>query len=34
MILKDYWNIDEEVKVLTSDNILRAGFITSLPFPK
>ena len=34
MILKDYWNIGEEVKVLTSDNMLRTGFITSLPFPK
>lgn len=34
MILKDYWNIDEEVKVLTSDNMMRTGVITSLPFPK
>jgi len=34
MILKDYWNIGGEVKVLTSDNMMRTGVITSLPFPK
>ncbi len=34
MILKDYWSVGEEVKVLSSDNVLRKGMITSLPFPK
>jgi len=32
MILKDYWNIGEQVKVLTPDNIMRNGTISALPF--
>ena len=34
MILKDYWNIGNEVLVETPDNKLRAGTISSLPFPE
>ncbi len=34
MILKGFWNIGNEVQVLTPDSILRSGIITSLPFPK
>ena len=33
MILKDHWNIGNEVIVETPDNKLRAGTISSLPFP-
>ena len=34
MILKDHWNIGNEVIVETPDNKLRAGTISSLPFPE
>ena len=33
MILKDYWNVDNEVIIETLDGEKRNGTITSLPFP-
>ena len=32
MILKDYWDINNEIIVVTPDNIKRSGIITSIPF--
>jgi len=32
MILKDYWDIGQQVKVLTPDNKIRNGTISALPF--
>jgi dimethylsulfoniopropionate demethylase len=34
MILKDHWNIGNDVIVETPDNKLRTGTISSLPFPE
>jgi dimethylsulfoniopropionate demethylase len=33
MILKDYWNVGNEVIIETLDGEKRNGTITSLPFP-
>jgi len=32
MILKEYWDINNEIIVVTPDNIKRSGIITSIPF--
>ena len=32
MIFKDYWDINNEIIVVTPDNIKRSGIITSIPF--
>ena len=34
MILKDYWNDNENIKIETSNGKLVNGIITTLPFPK